>query len=145
MADSKTLETIVNALSKQTSFSDRKPVVVIDAGIATEGNLKMLKSKQYGYMCVSQSNLKEYHADTNSTPFEIKDKCNQPIELMKVKVGEDDDKYLWVKSKSKAMKENSMNGLLSQRFEEGIQNINEGVNKKRGTKKLDKVFERIGG
>jgi hypothetical protein len=144
MADSKTLETIVNALSKQTSFSDRKPVVVIDAGIATEGNLKMLKSKQYGYMCVSRSNLKEYHADTNSTPFEIKDKRNQPIELMKVKVGEDDDKYLWVKSKSKAMKENSMNGLLSQRFEEGIQNINEGVNKKRGTKKLDKVFERIG-
>jgi len=144
MADSKTLETIVNALSKQTSFSDRKPVVVIDAGIATEGNLKMLKSKQYGYMCVSRSNLKEYHADTNSTPVEIKDKRNQPIELMKVKVGEDDDKYLWVKSKSKAMKENSMNGLLSQRFEEGIQNINEGVNKKGGTKKLDKVFERIG-
>jgi len=144
IADSKTLETIVNALSKQTSFSDRKPVVVIDAGIATEGNLKMLKSKQYGYMCVSRSNLKEYHADTNSTPVEIKDKRNQPIELMKVKVGEDDDKYLWVKSKSKAMKENSMNGLLSQRFEEGIQNINEGVNKKGGTKKLDKVFERIG-
>jgi transposase len=144
MADSKTLETIVNALSKQTSLSDRKPVVVIDAGIATEGNLKMLKSKQYGYMCVSRSNLKEYHADTNSTPVEIKDKRNQPIELMKVKVGEDDDKYLWVKSKSKAMKENSMNGLLSQRFEEGIQNINEGVNKKGGTKKLDKVFERIG-
>lgn len=144
IADSKTLETIVNALSKQTSYSDRKPVVVIDAGIATEGNLKMLKSKQYGYMCVSRSNLKEYHADTNSTPVEIKDKRNQPIELMKVKVGEDDDKYLWVKSKSKAMKENSMNGLLSQRFEEGIQNINEGVNKKGGTKKLDKVFERIG-
>ncbi len=143
MADSKTLETIVNALSKQTSFSDRKPVVVIDAGIATEGNLKMLKSKQYGYMCVSRSNLKEYHADTNSTPVEIKDKRNQPIELMKVKVGEDDDKYLWVKSKSKAMKENSMNGLLSQRFEEGIQNINEGVNKKGGTKKLDHRFSCI--
>ena len=76
MTDGKTLETIINALSKQTSFSDRKPIVVIDAGIATEVNLKMLKSKQYGYMCVSRSNLKEYHADTNSTPVEIKDKRN---------------------------------------------------------------------
>ena len=104
----------------------------------------MLKRKQYGYMCVSRSNLKEYHDDTNSKPVEIKDKRNQPIELMKVKVGKDDDKYLWVKSKAKAMKENSMNGLLSQRFEEGIQNINEGVNKKGGTKKLNKVSERIG-
>ncbi len=144
MADSKTLRTIVNALSKQTSFSDRKPIVVIDAGIATDANLKMLKSKQYDYMCVSRSNLKQYNADTNSTPVKIKDKRNQPIELMKVKVGDDDDKYLWVKSKSKALKENSMNGLLSQRFEEGVQNISEGINKKGGTKKLDKVFERIG-
>lgn len=144
MSDSKTLETIINALSKQTSFSGRKPIVVIDAGIATDANLKMLKSKQYDYMCVSRSNLKEYKADTRCTPVEIKDKRNQPIELMKVKVDKDDDKYLWVKSKTKALKENSMNGLLSQRFEEGMQSINEGVNKKGGTKRLDKVFERIG-
>ena len=145
MTDSKTLETIVNALSKQTSFTGRRPIVIIDAGIATEDNLKMLKSKRYDYMCVSRSNLKEYHADTDSIPIEIKDKRNQPIELMKVKVNEDSsDKYLWVKSKAKALKENSMNGLLSQRFEEGIQSIDEGINKKGGTKKLDKVYERIG-
>ena len=144
MTDSKTLGTIVDGLSKQTSFSGRKPVVVIDAGIATDNNLKMLKSKQYDYMCVSRSNLKEYKADTNSSPVQIKDKRNQPIELMKVSAGDDDDRYLWVKSKCKALKENSMNGLLSQRFEEGMQNIHEGVNKKGGTKKLNKVYERIG-
>src|SRR6056297_946715 len=144
MTDSKTLGAIVNALSKQTSFSDRKPIVVIDAGIATDENLKMLKSKQYHYMCVTRSNIKEYHADTNSTPVEIKDQRNQPIELMKVKVGDDDDKYLWVKSKAKALKENSMNGLLSQRFEEGIESISQGINRKGGTKKTDKVYERIG-
>ena len=37
-----------------------------------------------------------------------------------------------------------MNGLLSQRFEEGIQQINYGINSKSGTKKLEKVHERIG-
>ena len=37
-----------------------------------------------------------------------------------------------------------MNGLLSQRFEEGIQHINEGIGKKGGTKKLDKVHQRFG-
>jgi transposase len=134
----------VGALSKKTSFSGRKPIVVIDAGIATDENLKMLKNKQYHYMCVTRSNLKEYRADTNSTPVEIKDQRNQPIELMKVKVEGDDDKYLWVKSKAKALKENSMNGLLSQRFEEGIQSISQGINKKGGTKRIDKVYERIG-
>lgn len=144
MTDSKTLETIVNALSKQTSFSGRKPIVVIDAGIATEENLKMLKSKQYHYMCVTRSNLKQYRADTNSTAVEIKDQRNQPIELMKVKVDGDNDKYLWVKSKAKSLKENSMNGLLSQRFEEGIKSISQGIDRKGGTKRIDKVYERIG-
>lgn len=95
-------------------------------------------------MCVSRSNLKEYHADTDSSTVEINDKRNQPIELMKVKVGgKGPDKYLWVKSKAKALKENGMNGLLSQRFEEGIQSISEGINKKGGTKKLDMVHQRI--
>lgn len=145
MTDSKTLETIVDALSLKTSFTERKPLIVIDAGIATEENLKMLKRNNYDYMCVSRSNLKDYYADTQSVPVEIKDKRNQPIELMKVKTDkEEGDSYIWVKSKTKALKENSMNGLLSQRFQEGIQNIDDGVRKKGGTKKLDKVHQRIG-
>ena len=37
-----------------------------------------------------------------------------------------------------------MNGLLSQRFEEGIQSIQEGISKKGGIKKIIKVYERIG-
>jgi len=145
MADSKTLETIVNALDNQTLFAHKRPIVVIDAGIATDENLKLLKEGHYDYMCVSRSNLKEYSADTDSTPVEIKDKRKQPIELMKVKTDKGDgDNYLWVKSKAKALKENSMNGLLSQRFEEGAQSIGQGINKKGGTKKLDKVHQRIG-
>lgn len=144
MADCKTLGSVIDALSRQTSFSGRKPIVVIDAGIATDGNIAMLKSKGYDYMCVSRSSLKEYHADTIATPVQIKDKKDQPIELLKVKTTGDNDQYLWVRSQAKAMKEKSMNGLLSQRFEEGIQSIQEGITKKGGTKKVSKVHERIG-
>ena len=43
MTDNKILETIVNALSNQTSFANRKLIVVIDEGIATDDNLKLLK------------------------------------------------------------------------------------------------------
>jgi len=144
MADCKTLEDILNALSRQTSFTGRKPIVVMDAGIATDDNLKMLKNKGYNYLCVSRSSLKEYHADISATPVQITDKKNQPIELLKVKTNGESDQYLWVRSQAKAMKESSMNGLLSQRFEQGIQNIQEGIGKKSGTKKLNKVYERIG-
>lgn len=74
MADCKTLEDIVNALSTQTSFTSRKPIVVMDAGIATDDNLKMLKSKGYDYLCVSRSSLKEYYADISAAPLQICDK-----------------------------------------------------------------------
>lgn len=144
MSDCKTLGTVIETLSHQTSSAQRKPIVVIDAGIATDGNVAMLKSKGYDYVCVSRSNLKEYYADTETKPIQIKDKKEQPIELLKVQAIDDTDHYLWVKSHAKALKENSMNGLLSQRFEEGIQNINEGISRKSGTKKLEKVHERVG-
>ena len=144
MADCKTLEVMVDTLSYQTSFTARKPVVVIDAGIATDENIDMLKSKGYDFMCVSRSSLKNYYADIDSRPVHIRDKKGQEIEILKVKTDKNNDHYLWVKSQAKRLKENSMNGMLSQRFEEGIQNINSGVSSKNGTKKLDKVYERIG-
>ena len=144
MADCKTLEKMVHTMSLRTSFVKRKPIVVLDAGIATEDNVKMLKSKGYGYLCVSRSNLKEYYADIESKPVQVKDKREQPIELLKVRANGNNDNYLWVKSQAKALKEHSMNGLLAQRFEEGIQSINEGIGKKGGTKKLNKVYERLG-
>ena len=144
MTDCKTLESMVNTLSRETSYIKRKPIVVLDAGIATENNVKMLKRNGYEYLCVSRSNLKEYYADIDSKPVQIKDKREQPIELLKVKVNGKNDNYLWVKSQAKALKEHSMNGLFAQRFEEGIQSINEGIGKKGGTKKLNKVYERLG-
>jgi transposase len=144
MTDCKTLATVIDTLGKHTSQSDRKPIVVIDAGIATDSNIEMLRNNGYDYMCVSRSSLKEYKAETGVMPVQIKDKKDRPIELLKVKTTSDNDQYLWVRSHTKALKEKSMNGLLSQRFEEGIQSIKEGIAKKGGTKKLSKVHERIG-
>ena len=153
MADSDTLETMINSINQNTSFVERKPIVVMDAGIATDDNLEMLRTKGYNYICVSRSKLKDYRADTDKEPVVVLDKREQPIELMRVSPlkqqkdeqgGQDKDTYLWVKSMAKALKERSMNGLLSQRFEDGIQNINEGIHRKGGTKKLNKVNQRLG-
>jgi len=134
MTDSKTLKTFVKNLSANTSFSSRKPVVVMDAGIATEDNLEMLRAEGYDHMCVSRSNLKNYQVVTDKEPVEVFDKRKQPITLMRVKAVDKggNDNFLWVKSKIKALKENSMHGLLNQRFEEGIKSINQGIHKKAG-------------
>jgi len=143
-ADCKTLAAVIDTLSRETSIVDRKPVVVMDAGIATEENLAMLRGKGYDYMCVSRSGIKDFIADTESEPVVIKNRNQQPLQVLKVRTLQGDDHYLCVKSPAKALKEESMNTLLSKRFEQGIQSINEGVLIKGGTKKLAKVYERIG-
>lgn len=55
--DCNTLPSIIDNLRKQTS-DDKRAVVVIDAGIATEENLELIKSKGYDYVCVSLSRSK---------------------------------------------------------------------------------------
>ncbi len=142
--DSQTLKMVIEKLDSKVGYLQKKPTIVMDAGIATDANIAWLKSKQYDYLCVSRSNLKEYKADTDKVPVQIYDKRKQPIELLHVRVENDTDKYLWVKSHAKAIKENSMNEKFSERFELGLSNIRRGINTKGGTKKLNKVWERIG-
>lgn len=143
-SDCSTLETVITKLNKRAYYTNGKPIIVMDAGIATEANIQFLKKEKYDYLCVSRSNLKNYKADTDQRPVQVYDKKNQPIELLNVRVENDTDNYLWVKSEAKALKENSMNDQFSQRFEEVLRGIQNGICSKGGTKKTDKVWERIG-
>jgi transposase len=143
-SDCSTLKAVITALNQRVGYASEKPIIVMDAGIATEDNIQFLKEEKYDYMCVSRSNLKDYKADTDNRPVQIYDKKNQPIELLNVRVENDTDNYLWVKSEAKALKETSMNDQFSGRFEEGLRAIQKGIARKGGTKKTDKVWERIG-
>lgn len=144
ISDSTTLEQIIAELSARTSSTERHPIVVLDAGIATEDNLKLLKKNQFDYMCVSRSGMSKYSVDTNSNPIKILDKKEQPITLQKVTVENSSDTWLRVYSQGKALKESGMNSRFSQRFEQGLSQIKESLDKKSGVKKQQKVWERIG-
>lgn len=144
ITDSKTLVKIIEELSQRTSSLNRNPVIVLDAGIATEDNLILLKQNGFDYMCVSRSSKKAYTIDTQSNPVEIKDKKEQSLTLQKIIVTDSSDTYLRVHSKAKAMKEGSMESRFSQKFEDGLQKIKTSLSKKSGIKTPAKVWERIG-
>jgi Transposase DDE domain len=144
LADSKSLEQIITELSLRTSSTERHPTVVLDAGIATEDNLKLLREKKFDYMCVSRSNMKKYSVDTDSKPIKIFDKKKQELTLQKITVEGNTDTWLRVHSQAKAIKESGMNSRFSQRFEQGLSQIKESLGKKSGVKKQEKVWERIG-
>jgi transposase len=145
IGETTTLEAIVNELSTQTSFTGRKPMVVMDAGIADEENLKMLKSKGYNYLCVTRGKLKDYVAvKEQGKPVVVTDKRNSPVELLRIEKEGIDDSLLYVRSERKAIKELSMHENFTSHFETGLTQIQEGIQKKGGTKSIEKVWERIG-
>ncbi|MBE0637554.1 MAG: IS1634 family transposase [Bacteroidales bacterium] len=143
-SDSTTLPHIIEKLRKATSTGAGKALVVIDAGIATQDNLKLISEKGYDYLCVSRSTLKEYTVNSANNQVVIHDKKHRTIELCHVQANESTDYFLRVKSQGKEHKERSMNSLFKDRFEEGLQSIQNSLSKKGGVKKLEKVHERIG-
>ena len=130
-SDCSTLKIVITKLNEKAGYTNQKLIIVMDACIATEANIQYLKQENYDYPCVSRSNLKQYKADANRLP-QIYDKKKQPIELLNVRVENDTDNYLWVKSEAKAQKENSMYNQFAQRFEEGISSIQNGIKSRSG-------------
>ena len=145
ISDSKTLNNTIDELSTHTSSTGRKPVVVMDAGIMTEKNALSLKGKGYDYICVNRIKLKDYKVKNhNQDDVVIYDKNKNPINLRFVEKPDCTDNYMYVRSQKKAVKEASMNEHFSQYYEESLENIKGALSKKGGTKKLEKVWERIG-
>ncbi|MBK9151031.1 MAG: IS1634 family transposase [Saprospiraceae bacterium] len=143
-SDTQTLKDLVAQLSTHTSGQDRKPIVAIDAGIASETNLQMLKFHGYDYLCVSRSAMTRYSVDDSKSPVSLKDNKNQQISLQQVLVRGCTDTYVEVHSYSKENKERSMNEQFRQRFEAGLKQIQSSLTKPRGVKTVSKVYERLG-
>lgn len=143
-ADCKTLVDMIEKLRLATSLTGKRALVVIDAGITTDDNLKLIQAKGYDYLCVSRSTVKNYTVEAGDSCVTITDKKKQKIELRKVKVNHNTDYYLHVKSESKGHKESAMNSRFKDRFDEGLVKIESSLHKKSGVKKLDKVHQRIG-
>ena len=144
MADCATLIGTIKKLRSNTSDTEKRALVVIDAGIATTENLKAIKAENFDYLCVTRSYLKDYKECDKSTEKTISDKKGQKIHLIEAKVEACTDYYLKVKSEAKELKERSMNEQFKARFLEGLATISASLDKKSGIKNRDRVSERIG-
>lgn len=146
MSDSKSFPLIIDTLDSHLKELGVTPTIVMDAGIATEENLQLLRSRGYKFLCVSRSSSKVYQQKENSKKVRVQDKLGQPIELesVTVKGTTPGDEFFWVRSQAKAAKENSMYEQFSTRFEAMLETIKASLSKKHGTKISAKVNERIG-
>jgi len=142
--DSTTLPKIINNLRLKTTEGGLKATVVLDAGIATDENLKLLDELGYKYVCVSRSKLKEYQAVKDSQPQTVKTCNGQTLQLQRVGNKKATDYYLKVSSPGKLLKEKGMKTQFETRFEAQLEKIAQSLGKKHGVKTTQKVNQRIG-
>lgn len=154
MTDCKTLSDMIDNLKVGSGLSNKKSLIVFDAGIATQENLDMVVAKGYDYVCVKRSKLVNYGLKTE-IPTIIYDSKNQKITLNQIELNpkkeakkqetiEHDFCMYKVKSDFKAMKERSMNVKFKERFELELEKLAKGITLKSGIKTQEKVQQKIG-
>jgi transposase len=137
-SEPETLLNMVESLKQKDPTNIQKPTVVIDAGIATDENLKALKD-HYHYIAVSRKKITPPASDDCIV---VKQTKQNKIEAARI-TGKD-EVLLYCKSNLKQQKERSMQGRLRQNFEEQLTYLAKSIHKKGCTKRYDKVLERIG-
>lgn len=145
-SDCSTLKEIIDSLVNEQirrGKSKDEITVVMDAGISTRENIKYLKENHYRFITVAHSSGLKYRSAGQGVQ-QVEDNKKQVIRLEKVLVEGSQDTFLLVDSNAKTLKERSMYERSCQYFEEGLAAIANGIQKKGGTKKLDKVCERLG-
>ena len=141
-SDCKDIEKVINSLDYATGTN--KPVVVLDAGIATKENLAIIRSKGYHYLCVSRTKLKNYVFDPSRLVVYLETKSKKEVVLKKILNPEYTDYCLEITSEMKAKKEQGMKTQFETRYEDELNKIKASLTKKGGVKLADKVNQRIG-
>jgi hypothetical protein len=141
-SDSKDIEKVIESLDYATGTN--KPVVVLDAGIATKENLAIIRSKGYHYLCVSRTKLKNYVFDPSRLVVYLETKSKKEVVLKKILSPDHTDYCLEITSEMKAKKEQGMKTQFETRYEDELNKIKVSLTKKGGVKLADKVNQRIG-
>ncbi|MDP2749857.1 MAG: IS1634 family transposase [Nanoarchaeota archaeon] len=135
--------TLLEMIDRLCERKDKKDTtVILDAGIAKEENLALLKSQGYQYVCVARNRPVESSEIKRDSLITVKEDKQNKVEVQLVRA--DKEHILYCKSSGKQQKEQAMKSLFQKRFEDGLRQIEQALKKKGGVKRYEKVVERIG-
>ena len=141
--DSKTLTATVENMATQAGHNLFTGKIILDAGIATDDNLKLLQEKGYQYVAVSRERFKDYVFEESGL-VKIRDERTQKIKAGWIKSGTEKEQILFVHSEKKEVKEQSMLDQRRQRFEDELTKINAGLQQKGTRKGWDYINQKLG-
>jgi transposase len=141
--EAQTLGDIIDALLKVRPELARDRTVIIDAGIATEENIQLLKSKQFHYICVGRSLLDFSPEDTEELVLIHHDE-QKALKVEIKRYEKNHEVQLLCRSTGRQEKDQAIRTRQERLFTERLQYLREGLNKKGRTKRYAKIVEMIG-
>lgn len=140
-----TVADLLDTLVAQSPAPDQEPpLVVIDAGIATEETLQLIRQKGCDYLCVSRRSLRHFEPD----PDQFLTLQTQAGEEVTLQAFSDpafpNERLLYIKSPGRTRKEQAISDKLTPRFLAELETAKAALSKRGGIKATDKVHQRIG-
>jgi transposase len=135
---------MIKALEQKDSpelFKRSRATIVMDAGIATEDNIKWLRENSYPYIVVSRKHHREFDEDAAVV---VKQDDDSTVKVQKVIDAKNDEILLYCHSTKRGKKGKAINNHFAARFEDAVRALESGLHKKGCLKKYDKVLEKIG-
>ncbi len=135
-------KTLQEAIEKVGYDDKKKPVIVLDAGFATEENLQWLREKERPYIVCSRKRIGKIPQDLSLEI--VQEKKGNIVKAAQVIDENTEEAIVYCHSVMKEKKEESMKDSSQKHFEEALKKLREGLTKKRCMKAYDKVVEKVG-
>ena len=131
--------TLQAAIKSLDDSSLLKPIIVLDAGIATEENLQWLRDHGYQYIVSARQKAPSKEIEGKLEPTE-----NETVKVAIVKSENTEERWLYCESEGKQKTASEMRKKFQERFEKDLEGLSRSLAKPKGRKKYLKVLERLG-
>lgn len=138
-----TLASMLDELSRSMDGMNAQKTIVIDAGIASEENIEIIKQKGFKYVAVSRKSAfsNDFWDDIAEKELTLSDEKS----ILKVKlVKSDGEAWLCCHSQDKELKEKAILDKKITSFETALKKLNDGLSRPGSRKKYEGVVEKIG-
>ena len=135
VAESGTLAGLLKALE-----APPEAVVVMDKGIATEENIQWLQAQGWRYVVARRERKREFDADAAVT---VETASGTGLRIYQ-RQDEQGETRLYCESERRKQKETAIVERAGERLEKALGKLHAGLSKPRSTKRLEKVWQRIG-
>lgn len=138
-----TLKTMLEGLHGKNPLATPKPVIILDAGIASADNIAWLVEHDYQYLVVSRERQLKDPREQDSALL-LRDTARSQVRVYRDIDPESGETRLYCHSEQKAQKEQAIRNRFHGRLEAALTQLQAGLNQKGTVKNYVKVLERVG-